>query len=376
MSALESLRQGFEDWLVRDAYPLWSLNGVDQATGGFVEALDQNGLALTLPRRARIHPRQVYAFSQARKLGWRGDAFGIMRNGMNNFARHYQRADGLFLTLAAADGSVQDGRALLYDQAFVLLGYAAAAVQLEAIPEWEHRALALRDLIDAHFYVADGAYRAEFRALGYESNPHMHLLEAYVAWAEVGKDRGWIARAQCLVEIAVTRFIRKDSGAIGEFYLPTMQPTPAASGSSIEPGHQFEWGWLLLRCERWLGSRWRNYALRLIALGEQYGVGEGFAVNALGDDLSVHDAGARLWPQCERLKAALLAATLTDEPQYWKTARAAADSLRLYLNTRTPGLWFDLRMPKGEFKGDVVPASTFYHLVGAIAALNVAHAHP
>jgi mannose/cellobiose epimerase-like protein (N-acyl-D-glucosamine 2-epimerase family) len=375
MTALQSLRIGLINWLVRDAFPLWSQNGIEPVTGGFVEALDQDGSAPALPRRARVHPRQVYAFAQARKLGWRGNAVGIVNDGMRYFTHHYQRADGLFRTLAAADGSVLDERALLYDQAFVLLGYAAAASLLEAQPEWEHRALALSDRIEVHFRV-EGAYRAELGAVGYESNPHMHLLEAYMAWAEIGQDPRWITGAQRLAELAATRFMVKDSGAIAEFYLPTMQPTPGASSRSIEPGHQFEWGWLLLRCERWLGPRWRESARGLLALGERYGVREGFAVNALRDDLSIHEAGARLWPQCERLKAALLAATLTDESQYWDTAQAAAQSLRAFLATRTPGLWFDVRTSMGVFEGDVVPASTLYHLVGAIMALEDANPPP
>jgi mannose/cellobiose epimerase-like protein (N-acyl-D-glucosamine 2-epimerase family) len=41
-----------------------------------------------------------------------------------------------------------------------------------------------------------------------------------------------------------------------------------------------------------------------------------------------------------------------------------------YLNTPVPGLWLDLRLPSGELVDSPAPASTFYHLVGAIAALN------
>jgi mannose/cellobiose epimerase-like protein (N-acyl-D-glucosamine 2-epimerase family) len=37
-----------------------------------------------------------------------------------------------------------------------------------------------------------------------------------------------------------------------------------------------------------------------------------------------------------------------------------------------PGLWFDTLQPNGEYIGAPVPASTFYHLVGAVAALNTA----
>jgi mannose/cellobiose epimerase-like protein (N-acyl-D-glucosamine 2-epimerase family) len=371
VSALEPLRASLVDWLVRAAYPLWSQNGIDPATGGFVEALDHNGSALGLPRRARVHPRQVYAFAQARGLGWRGDASGIIERGMRYFVSHYQRADGLFLTLADAGGDVQDSRALLYDQAFVLLGYAGAAVALGAYARWESRALELRHLVDEHFSAGDGAYRSEQGAHGYESNPHMHLLEAYMAWAEIGNDAGWTEGVQRLVELALTRFIRSD-GALGEFYRSTWQPTPGIAGSSIEPGHQFEWAWLLLRCKRWLRRPLHEPALRLIAIGEQYGVYDGVVINALCDDLTAHDAGARLWPQCERLKAALLAASLSGEQRYWISAQAAANSLRIYLDTRVPGLWFDLRLPGGELRGDAVPASTLYHLVGAILALDVA----
>jgi mannose/cellobiose epimerase-like protein (N-acyl-D-glucosamine 2-epimerase family) len=370
VSPLAPLRDFLVDWLVRSAYPLWSQNGIDPATGGFVEALDWNGSALACARRARVHPRQIYAFAQAPGLGWHGDVSGIIDRGWSYFVRHYQRADGFFLTLTGADGIAQDSRALLYDQAFVLLGYAAAAVECGASSPWESRALELRNLIDRHLSAGDGAYWSQVGADSYESNPHMHLLEAYVAWAEIGKDTGWIEGVRSLVELAVNRFISKDSGALSEFYLTTMLPTPGISGISIEPGHQFEWAWLLFRCEPLLGRPLRENALRLIAVGEQYGVYDGFVVNALRDDFTVQDAGARLWPQCERLKAALLAAALTGEQQHWTAARTAANSLCIYLQTHVPGLWFDLRSSSGELSGDVVPASTFYHLVSAIVALH------
>jgi hypothetical protein len=38
--------------------------------------------------------------------------------------------------------------------------------------------------------------------------------------------------------------------------------------------------------------------------------------------------------------------------------------------TPVPGLWFDLRRPDGTFIDSPAPASTFYHLVGAIVALD------
>jgi mannose/cellobiose epimerase-like protein (N-acyl-D-glucosamine 2-epimerase family) len=371
LSTLDALRSRFVSWLVDAAYPLWSKHGIDPRNGGFVESLSQDGVALVHPRRARVHPRQVYAFAQAPAFGWGGDVRGIVSGGIDYFTTYYRRRDGLFRPMAQADGAPLDGPALLYDQAFALLGYAAAATALEARGEFECRALALRQVIETHLRADDGSFYPGEQSAGHrESNPHMHLLEAYLAWAEIGHDAGWAAGVRSIVDVALSRFIREDSGALGESYLATWQPTPGIAGRSIEPGHQFEWAWLLFRCERWHSLPLRNTALRLISIGDEYGVHNGLAITALYDDFTVKDANARLWPQTERLKAALFAAALTGEPRYWSMAEAAAMSWIPYLNTRVPGLWLDARLPSGELIDAPAPASTFYHLVGAILALD------
>jgi mannose/cellobiose epimerase-like protein (N-acyl-D-glucosamine 2-epimerase family) len=370
LSTLDTLRTRFVTWLADAAYPLWADRGIDSRNGGFVETLNQDGVAPAHPRRARVHPRQVYAFAQAPAFGWRGDAAAIVRRGMDYFIRCYQRPDGLFRAMADADGAPLDDRALLYDQAFALLGYAAAAVALDARAEFERRALALRRVMTARLGAGEGSYHSEERSAGYESNPHMHLLEAYLAWAEISEDSGWAAGARSIVDLALSRFIREDNGALGESFDSQWQPSPEIAGRILEPGHHFEWAWLLLRCERWHPLPLRATALRLIAIGEQFGVHQGVAVNALYDDFRVKDGNARFWPQTERLKASLLAATLTGETRYRSMAEAAAMSWISYLSTSVPGLWLDLRLPGGEFVDSPAPASTFYHLVGAIAALD------
>ena len=104
-------------WLVDAAYPLWSDRGIDPRNGGFAEVLSQEGVALPHPRRARVHPRQIYAFAQARTFGWPGDVTGIVSRGIDYFITYYQRRDGLYRAMANADGAPLDERALLYDQA-------------------------------------------------------------------------------------------------------------------------------------------------------------------------------------------------------------------------------------------------------------------
>jgi mannose-6-phosphate isomerase len=203
-----------------------------------------------------------------------------------------------------------------------------------------------------------------------EANPHMHLLEACLAWAEVGEDPGWEHWARGLVELAHTRFIRADTGALGEQYTADWHRAPGLAGCMLEPGHHFEWAWLLMRWTQRYSVARVPAALRLIDIAEQFGVVDGLAVNRLRDDFAPPAPRARFWPQTERLKAALFAAQLTDEPRHWQNAAAAARSFFDFLNPDTPGLWFDERGADGVIGTSSAPASTLYHIVGALLALH------
>jgi len=370
---LAALRGRLLEWLVGAAYPLWARQGIDTANGGFVETLGQDALPLPDPRRARVQPRQVSAFAHATSLGWRGNVPGIVRAGMDYLTAYYRRDDGFYRTLISADGAKLDDRALLYDQAFVLLGFSSAAVVLDARAEFERRALDLRGQIERHWRGASGGFSSgEVNPAQRESNPHMHLLEACLAWSEIGNDPGWAAWVEAIADIALARFVYPESGALGESFTAEWQRAPGMPGRLIEPGHQFEWAWLLLRCGRRNRPARVAQALRLIAIGEQAGMRSGVVVNALLDDFSIHDANARLWPQTERLKSTLLAASVTGEARYLTLAAEAAASIFPYLETAIAGLWFDVQLPSGVLVEQPSPASTFYHLVGAIAALDAA----
>jgi mannose-6-phosphate isomerase len=87
-------------------------------------------------------------------------------------------------------------------------------------------------------------------------------------------------------------------------------------------------------------------------------------LDALNDDLTVARGTSRLWPQTERLRAAL--ALETDCRARHREAAQAARAIETYLRPAGSGLWAD-------GPGDDVapaPASSFYHIIGAIAALE------
>lgn len=373
MSAARTVESRLRDWIVSDAYPLWASAGVDGGTGGFVESLDQDGTAVAEPRRARVQTRQVYAFACAADLGWAGAGCDIAIRGIRYFIEKYRRPDGLFRTLVAVDGDPLDDSVLLYDQAFALLGMAAAYKLSGISGEWEGQAEMLFGDLQHHLSRPGGGFDSGLNnRVPLLSNPHMHLFEACLEWRALSSNPVWRSRADDLGTLALTRFIDPATGVLREYFDEAWNPVPGELGRIIEPGHLFEWAGLLMRWGNELHLGAIRTALTLIEIAERAGVRDGVAVDMLLDDLTVHTATARLWPQTERLKAAALAAAATGGSAHWMHAVAAANTLRRYLATRTPGLWHDRLSADGGFLAGPAPAGNFYHIVGAVLAFTMA----
>jgi mannose-6-phosphate isomerase len=370
-AAVEQAHRRLLRWLLNEAYPLWSTRGIDVARGGFHESLSLTGEPLDEPRRARVQPRQIFAFSQAPRLGWGGDSAHAMTHGLTYLLSCYRRPDGLFRTLVSPDGVPRDHRAVLYDQAFALLAFAVASPLLGMTFDLRGEGERLRVAVNRRFRRRAGGFSSRTpHSAPLQSNPHMHLLEAALAWSQASGESVWRELADEIVHLALTHFIDPVTGALRESFDDSWAPVPSREGRFVEPGHQFEWAWLLMS---WKGSESEaacQAAMRLMELGERYGVQRGIAVNALLDDFSVHDAAARLWPQTERLRAAALAARLFGETRYWRMASEAAVGLMKYLSAPVPGLWHDQISRSGELMDGPVPAGNLYHIVGAILELD------
>ncbi|MET0534760.1 MAG: AGE family epimerase/isomerase [Steroidobacter sp.] len=373
LALLGGAGQRLKQWLVEDAYPTWWQRGADRMYGGFHERLHQSGEPSDEPRRARLHPRQMYAFSLADDLGHDGLTELATRHSLDYFLRHYLRDDHFIRNCVAPDGAVVDDSVLLYDQAFALLGYASAfdVFNDESLRDRAHQLL---DNICRHLRNDTGGFRESPDRDGLlTSNSHMHLFEAALAWMAFDHDQRWRLLAEQLVQLALTRLLDPATAQIREFFTAEWVPAAGEMGRIVEPGHQFEWAWLLLRWHAFSrDSRAASTALALVDAAENRGVDprRGVAVNALLDDGRIRDGRARLWPQAERLKAACLAWDTTRLPIYCDMAHRAAVSLERYLQTMTPGLWRDTMTLDGGWVDEPAPASSLYHVVAAIAELD------
>ncbi len=359
-------------WLINDAYPVWATAGFDPVHRAFNERLIPDTPASDEPRRARVQARQIYSYARAANLGWRGDARSLVAAGLSFFERYYQREDGLFRTLVAPDGAPLDDRVVLYDQAFALLALASCQEALGATPQIIAQGVALRTRLMERLRRPDGGFDSGIPGrTPLLSNPHMHLFEAALAWQAIHADPAWGALAQEICGIALAHFINPKSGALAELFDEHWQGLPdAAPGQAIEPGHQFEWAWLLLCRDSSAGSLTRKAAERLFAIGENHGVKGGVAINCLSADFRVKDPAARLWPQTERLKAASRLGALTGEEHYWSAALGAAQGLWRFLDRGARGLWYDKIDREGRFVVEPAPASSFYHIICAIAVFG------
>ena len=156
-----------------------------------------------------------------------------------------------------------------------------------------------------------------------------------------------------------------------EYFDESLAPAPGGEGRIAEPGHQFEWAWLVDRVYKRSGHDSRNLARRMHVNGEVYGVDP--ATGVIADEIWVEGgvklASSRLWPHTERLKANLVHFERTGDPNSADAAVQAFDALMAYCDVPKPGLWRDRRLANGAWADGPAPASSFYHIMLALTEL-------
>lgn len=367
------------NWLLNIAFPRWYESGYDPETGVFFGSLDlESGTCSDATIRGRVPGRQIYCFSEAGKLGWDGPWETIVENGLSWYLEHCRLDDTSFANLVDIKGNHLDARFDLYNQAFALLAFAYAG---RAIPKRSADLFAdatglLTLLRETHAHPKAGFFEDNQGSMPLQSNPHMHLFETALALEGFGAGAAWSRLADEIAGLAMTTFIDPVSGGLREFFDLEWAPMAGDLGRVMEPGHQFEWCWLLTR---WGAKRSNSEAIskarRLYQIGASYGIDpeRKVAIMALNDDFSVRDPLARLWGQTEWLKASVALARISvgvERTAYLAGILSAVAALERYFQDVPAGLWRDKYTEMHTFIQEPAPATSFYHIVCAIDELS------
>ena len=359
----------FRDWMFGCALPFWAEAGHEGPGRGACEFLALDGSPGGAEfKRMRVQARQLYVFSQAALLGW--DKGARLARETYGFMLRGERADGGWVRRLSPDGArVLDSAVDLYDQAFVLFALAWFA-RLGDGAEPALRARRTVAWLQTHMALPQGGFH---NAMPPESgprqqNPHMHLLEAALAWHETSGDEAYARLAHDLVALFRQKLFDPNTGTLGEVFDPDWAPL---AGAPVEPGHHFEWVWLLDAYDRQTGLAAGDEIARLYQFASVHGTEPqtGLAWDAVSREGHPVRASARLWPQTEALKAH---AALTRRGQDRSGAIAAvlANLRGRYLRGCPSGAWIDQLSDRFQPVSASIPTSSFYHLMMAYTELD------
>jgi mannose-6-phosphate isomerase len=348
----------------------WTGPGWDAGKQGFHEQLTLD-LKPAGPAHRRLHltARLLFVLSCAPRVASASVPAGMIETVFRLLAERFHDADqGGFCATLDLDGNKLDRRKDLYGHAFVLFALAAYGAVSGDPTAWvvarDTQAALERHLRTAGGWFAAGAaadWSGRDEALA--QNPNMHLLEAYLALEAADPGGGWAAQADLLVAVFHDHLYDPAQSVLGEFYDAGGNPHPQ-TGGQVEPGHQFEWSWLLHAHAAARGVAPPAAAGALIDRAQATGVDpeRGGIWDRISRGGAVLAQTKRIWPVCEAVKAHAARWRVTGTADDLAMMREWLDFLfRRYL--RPAGCWIEtLERDLAPAPGHM-PGTTPYHLL-------------
>lgn len=377
-----------EAYLYGELLPFWLERGTGDAPGSVADFFDAELIAQSPQQRLRCLARQIHVFSHAamEAPGRNDEYLAAARASVDYLTAHYLHPEGGWReNLSSPETDTLSDIRTFYDQAFVLLAmasYYGASGETRAL---EVATQTFHYLEETLWQESEGSYvDSHADALSPEDsvvrqqNPHMHLLEACLEMLEFAESQPEVrevyeAKAEQLIALFRERFIDPEQGFLYEAFTADGSPRPETASQEIEPGHQFEWVWLLHRYAGLTGDETViPYADGLYEFAVQNGVDRGtygemkgihYQVTAEGDVAGEGDfhGSKRVWAQTEALKAFAVRWEQGDELagkhlqkllQYCFTEHVEADN----------PLWREHLSQAGEPLRDTYPATSVYHI--------------
>lgn len=360
------------DWLKDDALPYWTTSGINQHSGAVYEQMLFNGQAdLAANQRIRVQARQIMVFCAAQQQQWLKNSLPLVERiaqFMQAHGRITPTAIG-YAQLLTPDNHIVEAKLDCYDFAFYFLAcfyrYSTFKDQ-QALDE----ANALLQHIELHFKTSsagwlEGNYPAPHR----RQNPHMHLFEAFMTGYEVSQDAKWLAKAGQIFSLFEQFFFNPTSHVLHEHFDANWQLAKGPLGEQVEPGHMFEWVWLLRWYEQLTGTAVSHYcdALYTKALEIGFDPQSQLIYDVTDCHGKVVNGTKRCWPLTELVKASLAQAAISAPEQrgfYEDKATLGIQLLfKFYMHPTIKGSYIDQIAQDNSVQANHAPASTLYHFM-------------
>jgi len=348
--------------------PFLSEHGWDKKYGGLFETLDSQGKnGPENFRRVMLHGRQLFVFSRWSALT--GDkTFERMANKIFAYlTTNFWDVDHEgWYSRVTVDGKPLDLTKDLYAHAFVLFGlvhYAEYIGKRDAEP-WIRKTIRV---LQEHFLRSDGSYKEKMNRCFLDKtvnqrsqNPHMHLLEAALALSKCYEGNQYISLVKSLLTLFCETFLDKKKLIIREYLNRNFNPNKEI-GHIIEPGHHYEWAWLLNWTAETLDQpEFKGLGARILSQSLEFGWDtefEGVFDQINAKDVTILKSSKRLWPILELIKALCV---YPSELNLIYLRNCLETVLEHYL--KETGTWVEHYTQNWKVLSDKMPVSSAYHL--------------
>jgi len=304
----------------------------DPAGGFFHHFLDDGSIYDRDTRHLVSSTRFVFNYANAFLETGRSHYRDWAAHGLSYLSSHHRAPQGHYLWQRKAD-VIEDGRAMAYGHAFVILAAAwAARVGIEGAGSMLDSCW---DFMETQFFESDHDAYADERSDDLTQldsyrgqNANMHTVEALIAAFETTGEARYLDRADRVahkftVELAAAAdgqvWEHYDSGWKHDWTYNIDKPDDLFKPWGFQPGHQVEWSKLLLQLDAHRPADWHlETAMSLYdrAMERGWDPVHGGLVYGYAPDGSFADATKYFWVQAEAIATAWRLFTRTGEASY------------------------------------------------------------
>lgn len=356
--------------------PNWAQYGLDNTLGFSYESLHQDWTVNAVGRiRLLTQCRQLYTFSHACLINHSSESQKLLEPKLKplfDFILERYYKEGRWIFSLNDDLSEQNTDSDAYALAFVLLSFSFYYRVTKDKRAIEYITKTHQFLFD-NMLSANGGFFESYpidKTQTRRQNPHMHLLEGYIAAYEATQQEEYKDAIAMLLSLVEAHFFDKKNKTLREFYTADWQWHPE-TGHQVEPGHHFEWVWLLYKANNILpNTEYTDIAQQLWLTATRHGIApNGGIYNQIdGNTLLATDKEKRIWPITEYLKAITVMPIGLQEKQH-RLESALHFMLTHYLLDK--GCWNEYLDELNQAKTYPLSGTTGYHIfLGIVEVLR------